>query len=198
MPGWHCVLALGLVPLFYLAGCAGAKVIAPEDMPDVCQGLDFNRDAGLREICGVKTRNYMAYRNIPEHRNLLLPKGGKIVKKGKELELRLESALPAPLPESFQGRITFDENMRRTFIKSKMAYCEYFPDNSDQRVKLIKLNIPFEDGGEESVCFNVIAAITTAQRKTGYASRLDPMKCSDFDKMKSDSETKKPLSGKPN
>src|SRR5262245_26183283 len=94
-------------------GCAGnAKVVAPEDMPEVCQGLDFNRDAGLREICGVQTHRYLGYRNIPEHRNLLLPKGGKIVKKGDDMELRLENALPAPLPASFAGKITFDEQVR--------------------------------------------------------------------------------------
>jgi len=123
--------------LWMLAGCRastpsgpGPKVYAPDDMPDICQDLDFNRDVEFREMCGVKTRNYMAYRNIPEHRNLILPKGGKLVKKDKVLELRLPSTLPVEMPEAFQGRIVFDEKQRRTFIKSKMDYCEFVPEKT--------------------------------------------------------------------
>jgi hypothetical protein len=183
---------LALAALLALAGCGGSagqsKYVAPEDMPDVCQDLDFNRDEQFREICGVKTRDYMAYRNIPEHRNLLLPKGGKIVKKGKSLELRLPNTLPAPLPSDFAGRIIFDEKLRRTFIKSKMDYCEFVPENSSQNVKLLKLDIPFDTGGDLPVCFTVESRPSTAQRKAGYAGRLDPLDCADFARLKSANE----------
>ena len=176
--------------LLLWAGCSGggpkpgAKVIAPADMPDICQDLDFNRDVQLRKICGVKTRNYMAYRNVPEHRNLLQPKGGKLVKKGRELELRLENTLPASLPVEFQGKIFFDEKLRRTFIRSRMDYCEFFPENADQSVKVIRLDIPFEAGGEASVCYTVEAKAGSSQRKAGYAGRLEPLDCADFQRLK--------------
>jgi hypothetical protein len=153
-------------------------------MPDICQDLDFNRDVELRELCGVKTRDYLAYRNIPEHRNLLQPKGGKVVKKGKRLELRLPNTLPADLPEELTGKVIFDEKLRRTFLKSRMDYCEFFPENSNHNVKIIRLDIPHDMGGEIAVCFTVESRPTTAQRKVGYASRLEPLDCEDFRKLK--------------
>jgi hypothetical protein len=173
-----------------LSGCAASgsdKVVAPDDMPDICQDLDFNRDIELRETCGVRTRDYMAYRNIPEHRNLLLPKGGKIIKKGRVLELRLQNTLPAPLPPELAGKIVFDEKLRRTFLKSKLDYCEFFPENSTHNVKIIKLDIPQDTGGEISLCYTVESRPTTAQRNTGYASRLEPLDCADFRQLKSKS-----------
>lgn len=174
-----------------LAGCGSsggkARVIAPDDMPDICQDLDFNRDVELRDLCGVKTRDYMAYRNIPEHRNLLLPKGGKIIKKGKVMELRLQGTLPIILPDDLIGKIVFDEKMRRTFIKSRMDYCEFFPDEASHNVKIIRLDIPQDTGGEFSVCYTIESRPTTAQRKTGYASRLEPLACEDFARLKNKS-----------
>lgn len=156
-------------------------------MPDICQDLDFNRDSEFREVCGVKTRDYLAYRNIPEHRNLLLPKGGKIIKKGKALELRLQNTLPIALSPDLAGKIIFDEKLRRTFIKSKMDYCEFFPENSSNNVKIIKLDIPQDTGGEFSVCYTVESRASTSQRKTGFASRLEPLSCDDFLRLKSKS-----------
>ena len=182
-----------LVLVLGLAGCgssgpsASSKVVAPEDMPDICQDLDFNRDVEFRDVCGVKTRDYLAYRNIPEHRNLLMPKGGKIIKKGKAMELRLQNTLPIPLPADLAGKIIFDEKMRRTFIKSKMDYCEFFPENSSNNVKIIKLDIPQDTGGELSVCYTVESRPSTSQRKTGFASRLEPLSCEDFQRLKSKS-----------
>lgn len=183
-----------------LSGCASSgnsQVVAPADMPDICQDLDFNRDVELREMCGVKTRDYMAYRNIPEHRNLLLPKGGKIIKKGKALELRLQNTLPITLPSDLAGRIVFDEKQRRTFIKSRLDYCEFFPENSSHNVKIIKLEIPLDMGGEISLCYTVESRPTTAQRKTGYASRLETLDCADFQRLKTTSMTQETPQGVP-
>lgn len=178
-----------LLPLC-ISGCSAgkaapqSKVIAPEDMPDICQDLDFNRDKEYHELCGVKGRDYMAYRNVPEHRNLLQPKGGKIIKKGQVLELRLPGTLPVPLPESMAGKFVFDETRRRNFIKSRMDYCEFFPDQTSERVKIFKLEIPQDMGGEATVCFTVESKPSTVQRKTGYASRLEPLACGDFTRLK--------------
>lgn len=180
--------------LIVLAGCGGSaapsrpakeKVYAPEDMPEICQGIDFNQaSADIKEICGVQTRNYRAYRNIPEHRNLLLPKGAKIVRKGDKLELRLQNTLPVTLPEELEGKVLFDEKLRRNFIKSRMDYCEFFPEGSSERLRIIKLDIPLDIGGEKSICYTVESHPTTAQRKAGYAGRLEPLECADFARLK--------------
>jgi hypothetical protein len=167
------------------SGSAREKVYAPEDMPDICQDIDFNQaGSDLKAECGVKTRNYMAYRNIPEHRNLLLPKGAKIVRKAEGLELRLTNTLPIALPGDLEGKIRFDEKLRRNFIKNRMDYCEFFPDRSSERLRIMRLDIPLDAGGEESVCFMVGAPPTTAQRKAGYAGRLETLECADFVKLK--------------
>lgn len=190
-----------ILPLFAamaLSACGGSspgassqpKVYAPEDMPEICQDIDFNQ-AGkeIKEECGVQTRNYRAYKNIPEHRNLLLPKGAKIVRKGKGLELRLLNTLPIALPADLEGKLLFDEKLRRTFVKSKMDYCEFFPENSGDRLRIIKLDIPLDVGGEKSMCYTVESGPTTAQRKTGYAGRLEPLECVDFLRLKAVSGT---------
>ncbi|MEO6096141.1 MAG: hypothetical protein ABIW76_10745 [Fibrobacteria bacterium] len=185
--------SLFVVAAIGLDACGGSspgashhpKVYAPEDMPEICQDIDFNQ-AGkeIQEECGVQTRNYRAYKNIPEHRNLLLPKGAKIVRKGKGLELRLVNTLPIGLPEDLEGKLLFDEKLRRTFLKTKMDYCEFFPENSSHRLRIIKLEIPFDSGGEKSLCYTVESGPTTVQRKAGYAGRLEPLECVDFLRLK--------------
>ena len=187
-----CTLCLGLFLTFTFFGCANtvqsngqSKVYAPEDMPDICQDLDFNQVGNdLKEICGVQSRNYKAYRNIPEHRNLLLPKGGKIVKKGKIFELRLQNTLPIRLTDEVEGKILFDEKLRRTLIKSKMDYCEFFPQNSNERLRIIQLEVPLDIGGARTFCYTVESKPESGQRKTGYASRLENLNCDDFQRLK--------------
>lgn len=154
-------------------------------MPEICQDIDFNQaGADLKKECGVQTRNYRAYKNIPEHRNLLLPKGAKIVRKGKDMELRLVNTLPIDLPPDLEGKLLFDEKLRRSFLKTRMDYCEFFPENSNERLRIIKIDIPLDIGGEKSVCYTVESKPTTTQRNAGYAGRLEPLECADFLRLK--------------
>jgi hypothetical protein len=177
----QCLYGCGAGP----SASARQKVYAPEDMPEICQDIDFNKAGSeLKAECGVKTRNYMAYRNIPEHRNLLLPKGAKIVRKAEGLELRLTSTLPIDLPSDMEGKIFFDEKLRRSFIKNRMDYCEFFPAGSADRLRIMRLDIPLDVGGEKSACFTVGFPPSTAQRKAGYAGRLETLDCADFVKLK--------------
>ena len=188
--------------LLALCRCGGTapsgiqKVYAPDDMPDICQDIDFNQaGTDLMAECGVQTRNYMAYRNIPEHRNLLLPKGAKIIRKPEGLELRLSQTLPIDLPPGMAGKIFFDEKLRRNFIKNRMDYCEFFPEHSASRLRILRLDIPLDAGGEASVCFTLGGPPSTAQRKAGYAGRLEKLDCADFENLKRTSraqETPKP------
>ncbi len=174
---WHCAPA-------------SSKMYVPDDLPDICREIDFRFDAALREVCGVETRNYMAYRNIPRHRSLLQPKGAKIIHKGKGLELRMENTLPIDLPKEFQGRIAFGEEVRRSFIASRMDYLEFFAEaTSTQRARVLRLDVPV-DNGELSVCYTVIPQIVTAQRKTGHATSLEPLNCREFEMLKQVHRTK--------
>ena len=171
-----------------LAACAGNadpdKLHVPDDMPEICRDIDFRRDEQLREVCGVKTRNYLAYRNLPEHRNLLEPKAGVIIQKGVELQLRLENFLPVDLPEEFRGKLRFGENVRRETVKSKMDYFEFFAPQAERPEKLIRLDIPLDNGETKSVCYTVEGKLATQQRKTGSASRLLPLDCGEFARLK--------------
>jgi hypothetical protein len=175
---------------WFWVGCSSAptpagksEVIAPEDMPDICRDINFNTaDLGLREECGVTTRKYKAYRNIPVHRNLLLPKNSKIVLTNGQLELRLESFLPVVLPSEFAGQIEFDEKVRRQFLKSKYRYFEYFPPKELRPDKLIQLEIPLADSVWVPVCFIVDKPRAKSTRKLGYARRLLPLGCDEWEK----------------
>jgi hypothetical protein len=164
---------------------AASRVIAPTDMPDICRDIDFNAaDAGLKKDCGVETRSYKAYRNIPEHRNLVLPKNGSIVLKDEKLELRLEGFLAAELHTELKDKIEFGEHIRRISLKSRFDYFEYFPPKATQAERLFKLDIPLRDSTFQSVCFFVERSRSLAQRKIGYASRLIPLNCPEFDRRK--------------
>jgi hypothetical protein len=193
--------ALTLVVLVLLSGCAASKpgtnsnqaanaqVVAPVDMPDICRDIDFNTaDAGLREECGVITRNYKAYRNIPEHRNLLAPKNGKIVRLDRGFELRLESFLPADLPDTLHGRIEFGEKWRRQLLKTRYHYFEYFPPKESRPDKMIKIDIPTLDSTWVSACFFVERTRKSSHRKTGYASRLLAIDCQEWQRRKISAE----------
>ncbi len=181
-------LGLAFLIVFLLSGCASSsksRVIAPVDLPEICRDIDFNTaDEGIKKECGVKTRSYMAYRNVPEHRNLLLPKNGKIVQKDEALELRLEGFIPVELPPDFTGFIVFGEGVRRQFLKSKYDYLEYFPPKATRSERIFKLEIPGQDKPPKWVCFLVERQRQTSQRKVGYASRLMPLDCQEFDRRK--------------
>ena len=156
----------------------------PDDMPDICRELDFRRDVEFRKLCGVRSHNYLGYKNIPEHRILFEPKNGKIVQKGEALELRLENFLPIDLPEEFQGKFVFGEQIRRELIKSKMDYFEFFPPNATRPEKMMRINIPVPNGEPLQVCYIMEPKFETAQRKTGYSGRLTALSCEDFEKLR--------------
>ena len=174
----------------WLGACAGGspadldKMYVPDDMPEICQDLDFRFDEQYRKVCGVQSHNYRAYRNIPEHRDLLEPKAAVIIQKGEELQLRLENFLPVDLPEDFRGKLRFGEQIRRETVKSKMDYFEFFPPQADRPERLIRLEIPLDNGEVKSVCYTVERKLETQQRKTGTASKLLPLGCDDFTRLK--------------
>jgi hypothetical protein len=178
--------------IILLSGCGGSSSSSkgetleiPVDLPEICHDIDFNINVEMREICGVKTRSYRGYKNVPQYRLLLRPKGGKIVRKGGEFELRLPKMLPIPLPRSFKDKIEFNERSRREYIKSTWEYHEFFPEGSDDRIKIMRINIPMLDGDKKSICYTILQKPRKIRKvQEGYASELKLLKCAAFDRLK--------------
>ncbi|MBF0430342.1 MAG: hypothetical protein HQK83_03630 [Fibrobacteria bacterium] len=187
-------LLLSTVLLVCLSQCgssSGKKQIldVPIDMPEVCQGIDFNLNVEMREMCGVKSRSYRAYKNVPQYRMLLRPKGGKIVRKGDQYQLRLPKMIPIDLPPAMLGRITFSEDARRTYVKSKWDYHEFFPDGSNDRIKIMRIAIPLNDGNNKEVCYTILSNPTKVRKvQEGFANQLEVLDCSAFDRLTKDQE----------
>ncbi len=182
-------ILLGVFSLF-IGGCTStsksSKIYVPTDMPEICHGIDFRVDVQMRKICGVKTRKYRSYKNHPQYRILLRPKNGKLIKKGKRLELRIPQMLPISLPTSFEDKINFSETFRRRFIKSKWDYLEFIDPASKKRMKVMKIVIPFDNSPSSGeVCYHILTKKRTKTKiQRGYASELDELPCEDFERLK--------------
>jgi hypothetical protein len=166
-----------------LLGCAGKKEVldVPEDMPEICRGIDFVANPDMRDVCGVRASRYQSYKNVPQQRYLIVPKGASVVLKKKKLELRLPNTLPVDLPKELRKKITFNQEARLEYIKNKMVYKELYPEGMD-RIKMFKLNIPLNDGTSEELCFNVPEKQKTSRRKTTrMGNKIESLSCEDFD-----------------
>ena len=157
----------------------------PLDMPEICHDIDFNLNVEMRDICGVKARNYRAYKNIPQYRLLLRPKGGKIVKKEGALELRLPKMLPIELPPPLMEQIEFSEESRREYLKSTWEYYEFFQKPTDERIKIMRINIPLKIGDNKSMCYTILVKPSKVRKvMEGYSSELELLDCEAFDRLK--------------
>ncbi|MFC1586080.1 hypothetical protein ACFL5V_11070 [Fibrobacterota bacterium] len=181
-------LIICLLFLFHCGGTSqsgGDTLEVPVDLPEICHGIDFNLNVEMREVCGVKTRKYLSYKNIPQYRLLLRPKGGKVVKKGKEYELRLPKMLPISLPKNLSSKLEFNEEARRQYIKSTWEYHEFFPEDSDERMKIMRITIPLNDGTKRNICYTILPKPQKIRKvMQGYASELKALDCGAFDKLK--------------
>jgi hypothetical protein len=177
------------ISLLVISGCSGSRNAMPMNMPEICQDMDFDLYPEMRKDC--KPRFYNSHKNQAIYRMLTLPKGGKIVKKGDDLELRLPDVLPSPLPSHFKGKISFSEPLRRDFIKTKMDYQEFSAKSTSKRVKIMRLDIPLNDGTQGSTCFNIPPKPAKASRiQMGYAFSLESITCATFEKWKREQDTR--------
>ncbi len=177
---------------FSMIGCGSNKqgLEVPLDMPEICQGIDFNVNVSMRDVCGVKSRSYRAYKNLAEYRLLLYPKNGKIVKKNDHLELRLEKTIPVDLPKSWTGKIDFSERSRSQFLKNKYDYQEFIPKGTGKRLKIMKLSVPFISGDYGNVCYSIPPkAQGISDIQSGYAHKIEPMDCKKFELYKIQAES---------
>lgn len=178
---------------FILLFCIGAALVScggsrkdevleiPTDMPEICRGIDFVAQPDMREVCGVRPARYQSYKNIPMQRYLIVPKGASIVKKNSDVELRLPNTLPIPLPSDLASSISFTSDKRLEYIKNSMVYKELFP-SGQERIKMFKLDIPLEQGGSQSLCFNLpINDVTDSRKRTRMGTSIESLECADFD-----------------
>jgi len=172
---------------FLLMGCGGTsgnsgeQLEVPMEMPEVCQGIDFNLNVEMREMCGVKVRRYRSYRNIAHYRLLSSPKGGKIVEKDGHYELRIPDMLPVGLPSSISGKIDFSEAARLKFLNTNTDYRESLHRSTGKRIRLIRITIPFQDGGSRPFCYTIRPRIKkVAEVQTGSSNELVSLDCSDL------------------
>jgi len=168
-----------------LVSCGGSgnkeELVVPEDLPPICRGIDFVAQPDMREVCGVRTTRYKAYKNIPQTRYLIVPKGATLVRKSDGVSLRLPNTLPEKLDESFVKNLEWTQEARMEYLKNKMIYREFRPDGGS-RIKMFKLQIPLKDQSMGEVCFNVPDKPELNDRQTSVmGNKLDPLDCADFD-----------------
>lgn len=177
-----------LIPLFCvgaaLISCGGSKkdevLEIPTDMPEICRGIDFVSQSDMREVCGVRPARYQSYKNIPMQRYLIMPKGASIVKKNGDVELRLPNTLPIPLPSTVAAGLSFTQEKRLEYIKNTMTYKELFP-SGQERIKMFKLDIPMEEGGVQSLCFNLPNQAADSRTRTRMGTSIESLECTDFE-----------------
>lgn len=172
---------------FVLSGCGSSKegLVIPQDLPEICRGIDFNDQVDMREVCGVTTisSHRKGYQNRPQTRYLNLPKSAQLVKKDDNIELRIPNTLPIDMPSDFAHRIEWTEYVRQEYIKTQMMYKE-FRDSDQRRVKMFKLSIPMKDESVEDFCFQVpIIEPKTKRSGTTRGNSLNKLNCCQFDEL---------------
>jgi hypothetical protein len=167
-----------------LLACGGSSrddvLIVPTEMPEICKGIDFTMQPDMRDICGVRPARYQSYKNIPQQRYLIMPKGASMVKKDGKVELRLPNTLPIPLPISESEGLSFSQDNRLVYLKNTMIYKELFP-SGQARIKMFKLQIPLDDGNVKSFCFNLPETKVEERKRTYSGTEIEPLQCTDFD-----------------
>lgn len=171
-----------------LLACGGpsqSSLHVPLDMPEICQGINFELNVEMREVCGVEIRSYKGYKNIPDYRLLVRPKGGQLVSKGRGYELRLPNFLPVKIPAQIGGKIEFSEPLRSQPLKNQFDFQEFFPEGSADRLQMLRIDLPLAAGGTGSLCYTIPPKPTTiAPVQKGYARRLEPLDCPIYDKLR--------------
>jgi len=155
----------------------------PVDMPDICQGVDFSVNKGMREECGVKPVRVQGYYNLPMQRYLINPSQASLVKTGDKIEIRFPNTFPVPLDsEQVQG-IKFSDSKRLSKIQNKMDYKEFYNEKKE-RYKLFKLTIPSdtEPVVENTLCFKVPELKGDERtRSVAMGERMDMLPCDSLD-----------------
>lgn len=167
---------------FLLASCAGSneKLEIPAELPEICRGIDFVAQPDMREDCGVRPLRFQSYKNIPQQRYMIMPKGASLVKSKDKIELRLPNMLPIPMPSDLVDKVAFNPEMRLEYLKNTMDYKEIFPPGQE-RIKMFKLEIPTLQGTMYPICFHMPSMTQADDRKrTRMGQNIELLDCTEF------------------
>ena len=74
----------GLLAVALLCGCSSGKkkgtYVIPDNMPEVCRGINFDEDPDMMDICGVKTKVFRSKGTEEIARPLIQPKGALLAR----------------------------------------------------------------------------------------------------------------------
>lgn len=136
-------------------GCSSGKkstYIIPDDMPEICRGINFDEDPDMMDLCGVRTKVFKSKQTEEIARPLIQPKGALLARYKNETELRVPAFNPVKIPEKFIGDVSFEEKDRMKKIANRMEYIE-LGKASDKRY--FRLSLPQEYGEWRDICFQV-------------------------------------------
>lgn len=174
------------ISLFFLTSCGSTggdkeTIVVPENLPEICKGIDFNDQPDMREVCGVRVVRYKQYKNVPKVRYMIVPKGAQLVRKKSGPELRLKNTLPVKLDASYSDKIEWSEDARLEYLKTTMDYKEFRQD-SGERIKIFKLTVPFKDGSQGELCFNVPKEpeVKDPRSKTVRGNKVNSIDCEEY------------------
>jgi hypothetical protein len=184
-------ITLAVVALTFIACSSSSSssnkevLVIPTDMPDICQGVDFNIDKSMRETCGVKPARYQAYRNVPMQRYMINPSQASIVKTGSKIEIRFPNTFPVPIDSTQLTGVTFSDSKRLSKIQNRMDYNEFYTENKE-RYKLFKLTIPSDTDPnvENQLCFRVPELKGSDRtRSAAMAVQMEKLDCATLDEL---------------
>lgn len=172
--------------LFFI-GCAGSNdgsnLEVPTDMPPICRDIDFVAQPDMREMCGVRSVRYKAYRNIPQQRYLIKPKETSLVKVRDAIELRFPNTLPIILEGPIVKEIQFNQDKRLQKIKNSYDYYELY-NEGNERIRIFKIGIPTDMDTFHEFCFRLPEKYGNERtRSVAMGNRIEAMTCEDFHRL---------------
>lgn len=145
-------LVLSALVLSSCSSSARGSYIIPDDLPEICRSVDFDKDPDMMKLCGVKTKVFRSRSTEEIARPLIQPRGALLAHYDGETELRLPSFKPVVIPQKFVGDISFTDRDRLKSIANKMDYVEY---GNQVNKKLFRISLPQDYGDWTELCFQV-------------------------------------------
>lgn len=177
---------LAILALLAFSCASSEKLEIPAELPEICRGIDFVSQPDMREVCGVRPLRFQSYKNIPQQRYMIMPKGASLVKTKEVIELRLPNLTPITMPSDLAKQLDFSPDSRLVYIKNTMLYKEIFPPGQE-RIKMFKLDIPTITGTMYPVCFLVPnkAQTSDSRNKSILGQSIEVLDCNEFQQIAS-------------
>jgi hypothetical protein len=151
-------------------------------MPPICRDIDFVAQPDMREMCGVRSVRYKAYRNIPQQRYLIKPKETSLLM-FEMLSSYVFQIPPIILEGPIVSEIQFNQDKRLQKIKNSYDYYELY-NEGNERIRIFKMGIPTDMGTFHEFCFRVPDKLGSERtRSVAMGNRIEAMTCEDFHRL---------------